>query len=385
MPNETLAALFDDVARLIHAGCEHQPLSQLADRIAAIRSEGGHDPATSAALDALQRALDAAPDETPLPLLDAVERLTEARAAQASLRDIDEELEEEEEGGFWATPMPADTLYRLVPETRPFAKRAKPPEQVETLEAAARRGQAADLRLLPIYLKMLNDKAGAVLADAVAQTALPAFGPSVLPDLWPGMAPESRQFLAAYKIDVEATLTRLLEKPAKRGDKGGSVMKAVESLMEGILGEGAAVGSESLPILRPALKFAPDATFRRKIAQTIAGVGPPAADALPELIDAFEHGGLTRDYQLVRPLIVLGKESQEVADALIRALDDRDGSVRLLAAFNVGQMGAPAMTALPKLEEMVESDTDAKVREQAAKTVNKLRLRLEPASAPVEQ
>jgi hypothetical protein len=199
------------------------------------------------------------------------------------------------------------------------------------------------------------------------------------------MAPESRQFLAAYKIDVEATLTRLLEKPAKRGDKGGSVMKAVESLMEGVAGEGAAVGPESLPILRLALKFAPDPGFRRKIAQTIAGIGPPATDALPELIDAFEHGGLTRDYQLVRPLIVLGKESQEVADALIRALDDRDSSVRLLAAFNVGQMGAPAMTALPKLEEMVESDTDAKVREQAAKTVNKLRLRLEPASAPVEQ
>jgi hypothetical protein len=385
MPNETLAALFDDVARLIHAGCEHQPPSQLADRIAAIRSEGGHDPATSAALDALQRALDSAPDETPLPLLDAVEKLTEARAAQASVPAMDEEVEEVEEDGFWGTPMPAETLYRLVPETRPFAKRAKPPEQVETLEAAARRGQAADLRLLPIYLKMLNDKAGAVLADAVAQNALPAFGPSVLPDLWPGMAPESRQFLAAYKIDVEATLTRLLEKPAKRGDKGGSVMKAVESLMEGISGEGAPVGPESLPILRLALKFAPDATFRRKIAQTIAGVGPPAADALPELIDAFEHGGLTRDYQLVRPLIVLGKESQDVADALIRALDDRDGSVRLLAAFNVGQMGAPAMTALPKLEEMVESDTDPKVREQAAKTVNKLRLRLEPASAPVEQ
>jgi hypothetical protein len=278
--------------------------------------------------------------------------------------------------------MAADTLYVLVPETRPFAKRAKADEQVEALEAAARRGQAADLRLLQIYLKSLNDKAGSDLADAVAQSALPAYGPSVLNDLWPGMAPESRHFIAAYKIDVGATLQRLLEKTSgKRADKSGSVMKAVERLMDSVSGGSARVGPEALPILKLALKHAPEAGFRRKIAELIAGIGPAASEALPDLVDAFEHGGLTRDYQLVRPLIVLGKDSQEVADALTRALEDRDASVRLLAAYNLGVMGPPAATAIHRLQDVSETDTDPKVREQAAKTLAKLRLRFEPQTA----
>jgi hypothetical protein len=377
----SIDTLFAEVGRLIHAGCENEPVSRLGDQIDELRAQG---PSAKAAADALQRAIDAPADETPVPLLDAVEKLSEAHIASAHLPSLEGDLDEIDEEGSWSTPMPAETLYLLVPETRPFAKRVKPPDQVEAVEAAAKRGQIADLRLLPIFLKMLNEKAGAAVPDAVAQMALPAYGPSVLPDLWPGMAPESRQFIAAYKIDVQATLARLLDKPTKRGDKGGSVMKAVEKLMASVSGEGAPVGPESLPMLRLALKHAPDATFRRKIAETIARIGPAAVGALPELIDAFEHGGLTRDYQMVRPLVVLGKDSQEVADALVRALEDRDASVRLLAAFNIGQMGAPALGALPTLEEMIERDPDAKVREQAAKTVNKLRLRLEPAPSAVE-
>jgi HEAT repeat protein len=77
-------------------------------------------------------------------------------------------------------------------------------------------------------------------------------------------------------------------------------------------------------------------------------------------------------------MVVLGKESTEVADALIRALEDRDSTVRLLAAFNVGQMGEVAMRALDALEDMSERDPEPKVRDQAVKTLNKLRARLEP-------
>jgi len=77
-------------------------------------------------------------------------------------------------------------------------------------------------------------------------------------------------------------------------------------------------------------------------------------------------------------MVVLGKESTDVADALIRALDDRDSTVRLLAAFNVGQMGEVAMRALDALEDKAEHDPEPKVRDQALKTLNKLRARLEP-------
>ena len=142
--------------------------------------------------------------------------------------------------------------------------------------------------------------------------------------------------------------------------------------------EGGKVGAESLPILKLALKYAPEPAFRRKVAETLAGMGKDAAEALPDLVDAFERTGFTRDYNLIRPMMVLGKESVDVADSLIRALEDRDSTVRLMAAFNVGQMGEPAMKALNALEDLSERDPEPKIRDQAAKTLNKLRARLEP-------
>ena len=115
-------------------------------------------------------------------------------------------------------------------------------------------------------------------------------------------------------------------------------------------------------------------------------MGSAAAEALPDLVDAFERTGFTRDYNLIRPMVVLGKESNDVADALIRALEDRDSTVRLMAAFNVGQMGEPAMKALDTLEDVSERDPEPKVRDTALKTLNKLRARLEPVGVvPVDE
>src|SRR5262249_2557006 len=160
--------------------------------------------------------------------------------------------------------------------------------------------------------------------------------------------------------------------------KQSEVTKAVDKIVRDAA-EGGRVGLESLPILKLALKSAPEPSFRRKVAETLAGMGPEAAgEALPDLVDAFERTGFTRDYNLVRPMVVLGKESTDVADALIRALEDRDSTVRLLAAFNIGQMGEVAMRALDALEDKAEHDPEPKVRDQALKTLNKLRARLEP-------
>ena len=83
-------------------------------------------------------------------------------------------------------------------------------------------------------------------------------------------------------------------------------------------------------------------------------------------------------------MVVLGKDSPDVGDSLIRALEDRDAVVRLIAAFNIGQMKEPAMKALDMLENLSERDPEAKVRDQAAKTLNKLRIRLEPVGLPID-
>jgi hypothetical protein len=334
--------------------------------------------------DAADRLRAAEDDDAPAPFLELLAGAFHARLMRAEA-GIQGAIEEAPEGGHWSTPMPAESLYLLVPETRPFAKKVKPEIQVETIESAVRLGTATDLRLLQIYLKHLEDKKEeAPVADAVAQNAIPAFGPGVLPELWPTLGPDNRTFTAASKIDIQATLKRLTEKsPEKKAkgqpaDKQSQVTKAVDKILQDAA-EGGRVGPESLPILKLALKYAPEPSFRRKVAETLAGMGPESAgEALPDLVDAFERTGFTRDYNLVRPMVVLGKESTDVADALIRALEDRDSTVRLLAAFNIGQMGEVAMRALDALEDKAEHDPEPKVRDQALKTLNKLRARLEP-------
>lgn len=376
MSRDTIMALTADITQTVWGGVDTVGASRLTRQAATLNSLVESDPSLAPIAEAAARTVGAEPDETPAPLLDLLLETMTARMAQVDLPPIHGDLKEITEAGYWATPMPAHVLYTLVPETRPFAKRAKAPEQIDNIEASARRGQIADLRLVQIFLKMLTDKPSNTVADTAARVAIPAYGANILPDLWPTLAPENRTFIAAYKIDVEATLARLLEKTgSKKTDKGGNVMKAVEKLMTTVNEDGSSIGPESLPIIKLALKHAPDQAFRRKLADILANMGSRGAEALPDLIDAFEHVGLTRDYYLIRPMVALDKESQEVGDAIIRALADRDHTVRMMAAFNIGLMGAPATGAMQLLEELAETDPDPKVREQALRSLNKLRLR----------
>ena len=53
-----------------------------------------------------------------------------------------------------------------------------------------------------------------------AQIAIPAYGPGILPELWPTLGPDNRTFSAASKIDIQATLERLTEKSPDKKAKG---------------------------------------------------------------------------------------------------------------------------------------------------------------------
>ncbi|WP_020470207.1 HEAT repeat domain-containing protein [Zavarzinella formosa] len=378
MASKDISLLTSSLINAAHTG---------VDRGAMKNVRGRADDAPSHLSEIGARLKDADDDEAPAPILELMSGLFQDRLnnAEAGVRGNVEEIPE---GGHWSTPMAAESLYLLVPETRPFAKKVKPEVQVEAIETATRLGTVTDLRLLQIYLKHLEEKKDlAPVADAVAKEAIPAYGPQILPELWPTLGPDNRTFSASSKIDIQATLKRLTEKSpdkkAKGQDKQSQVTKAVEKILEDAA-EGGRVGAESLPILKLALKYAPEPAFRRKVAETLAGMGEAAKEALPDLVDAFERTGFTRDYNLIRPMVVLGKESEEVGDSLIRALEDRDSVVRLMAAFNLGQMKKPAMKGLDMLENLSERDPEAKVRDQAAKTLNKLRLRLEPVGLPID-
>jgi hypothetical protein len=379
MLRDVIVPLATDLIHVAASGVDNAGTARLSRHAATLRSLKAADPDVGPIADAGERTTSADPDETPLPMLDWIRTTMEARASVVEFATTSGELKDIAGGGFWSTPMPVHIMYTLVPETRPFAKRAKAPEQVDNIEGAARRGQVADLRLLQTFLKMLTEKSGNTVADTAARVAVPAYGPTILPDLWPTLAPENRTFVAAYKIDVESTLARLLDKSGdkKKSDKGGNVMKAVEKLMTTVNEDGTSIGPESLPIIKLALKHAPDQGFRRKLADILATMGPSGADALPELIDTFENTGLSRDYYLIRPMVVLGRDSQEVIDSLMRALGDRDATVRLMAVFNIGQMGSKSKLALGLIEDLAEADPDPKVRETAVKMLNKLRARFD--------
>ncbi len=373
MADTTLTLLNNDLVQAVSTGIDKADLAALHHRVAHL-VDVPEEIATAA-----KAYSEADRDEAVWPILELIEKIRLQQVDELTV-GVEGDLDEFEAGPNWQTPMLTQAVFALVPESRPFAKRVKPEEQVTVLESTTNDSTITDLRLLQIYLQALNEKKVGPLYTAMLELALPAFGKDILSDLWPSLTPESRSFQVAYKLDIQATLTKLQEKAGgKKTDRGGPVIKAVEKLLDDRKNEYGEISPDSLHILKLGLKLAPEANFRRKIAETLAGMGSIASSALPELIEAFERGGLTRDYQLIRPMMVLGKESQDVADALTRALEDRDGGVRLMSAFNLGQMGNPAYGAMNSLEDMSANDPDQKVRDQATKTVNKLRARLEPA------
>lgn len=57
----------------------------------------------------------------------------------------------------------------------------------------------------------------------------------------------------------------------------------------------------------------------------------------------------------------------------VKSLQESDPRVRGLAAQNLGNLGAKAVSALPDLERIAENDPDQKVRERARSAVDKIK------------
>lgn len=57
----------------------------------------------------------------------------------------------------------------------------------------------------------------------------------------------------------------------------------------------------------------------------------------------------------------------------IKNLRDKDFRVRGVAAFNLGNLGAKAESAVPELERLAQEDAEQKVRERAKEALEKIR------------
>ena len=57
----------------------------------------------------------------------------------------------------------------------------------------------------------------------------------------------------------------------------------------------------------------------------------------------------------------------------LEGLKDADARIRGVSAINLGNIGAPAAEAIPALEKLAKDDPEPKVRQQAAKALEKIR------------
>jgi len=377
MFQESLARTISELTALVRTGLDNLPATEKLQPIAARLDElVAEHPDLARAAELARKALDTEADEQPLPVLALMGELASLSPQRIDAAAPVGELTPFSTEAKWATPMPIRDLYQLMPETRRFAKRTKAAEQTAIVERLAREDAIADLRTVGQMVAFLGEKTDAALALAVEKKALPAYGIAVLPDLFPSVAPGNRAFNIAYHIDPDATLAKLSsdQKPGKKADRGSRLTEAISKMVDRAYEEEVKLAVDALPLLRQGLKVSGDPVSRQRIARLIADFGPAAIEAVPDLIDAFEKGGLTRDYRLIQPMVSLGRDAEEVCDCLIRAMTDRDANVRLCAAFNLGAMGKSALKSIGELETVAENDTEPRVRDEALKSSRRLDL-----------
>lgn len=200
MSKEQLLALADDVDRLLSAGGTVAAGDDgLRRRSKVLKELGQKVPALAPAASAVERVTSATGTKTTPALLDL---LLITRQIKSSLATVggDGPLELVGASGPWETNMPAHDLYPLL-EVLPQSGEGRIGRLKETVESYPR----LDLRLAGPLLGYLED-GYAQLADAVAETALPALGPGLLPDLrrdlkLDGTRGDARRLLAICKID----------------------------------------------------------------------------------------------------------------------------------------------------------------------------------------
>jgi len=74
----------------------------------------------------------------------------------------------------------------------------------------------------------------------------------------------------------------------------------------------------------------------------------------------------------VRTLPTRKADAAQIVPALIEALKDKDGDVRVSAAIGLGSFGEQAKDAIPALEATQKSGRDARVREAANKALSRI-------------
>lgn len=114
-----------------------------------------------------------------------------------------------------------------------------------------------------------------------------------------------------------------------------------------------------------------DLSVRITAALAIQRYGPDAKEAVPHLARVINRGNKEYIVAVIRALLGIGTDAQAALPSIAWILRERDlpSSVRVEAAKALGRFGPLAKGQLRVLREIMESDTDAEVRQAASNAV----------------
>jgi HEAT repeat protein len=165
-------------------------------------------------------------------------------------------------------------------------------------------------------------------------------------------------------------------------DMGPAAGTAVPALLEALERGGAELREASVEalgslvrdpkMLVPALvrivKDDESSSVRRAAVSALGDVGPEAEDAIPVLLSLLD-----REYERRGAYDAVRRIGPRSVDLLLELLEHPQRFVRALACERLGELGADARRALPRLEELKRDDRDDRVRERAAEAIRRLR------------
>lgn len=247
-------------------------------------------------------------------------------------------------------------------------------ERVALLQAASAIGPPAK-DAIPAITKLLGDRDAAVrVAAAETLGKVGAGNPEVVKSLAAPFAD-----IKNTPVAVQAALLRAL---AGMGAAAKSAAPEVKALGEKandpgtkvwaaatLVALGADADANSKVVLAALKDKAPTARSARNSAVEAAEfLGPKGKAAVPDLIDVLQdknQPGIVRE-KAARTLGKLGGQAKDAIRPLTDLLRDPDKSLRRAAVEALGLMGPEAVTAAPKLRDLIKSDPTIADAAQAA-------------------
>ncbi len=115
----------------------------------------------------------------------------------------------------------------------------------------------------------------------------------------------------------------------------------------------------AVPRLRPLLA-AKHTNLPNRAARVLKAIGPPAAEAVPDLIRTFREEEVS-SYSATEALGAIGPTAVEPLRAVLRSAPSKS-SEEAWACRALGRVGSAAATALPELRPRMTSDNEVRVR-----------------------